>query len=449
MIRDRWLWGALVAGLLLRCVPMFLWPQTDCVRDECIYRYLANGILDTGVLGVTTKGWLSAPAYPYLLAAVRGITGSWFPIKWLQIAVSLTSIPVLYALAAQVAPSSKVRTGRWAAWLFALHPTLAWYTNTWWIETFYVGLLLPAILLAVTWERRPLLHPAGAGVLLGLTILFRGVATYLPPIFALALLLPGAQPARVRLQGVGALLLGTVLTVAPYSLFATAEYGGLVISDATMGHVLFLGNNDFPPMTFDYGNGVLTQKLYYGELARGRKPCKRNRPPAQHAKCDVGEALQWAQANPGTFVERIPLRLAQQFNPHTFFTRHLRWGYFWGVSGIARELLILWIALTSVITVLGGTLAGIARGRGPYAVLAGCTILYTLATAAVSYGMSRFRLPLEPLWLVWLAVFLAEPRATLLALREPWRGGLAVVLVPIAAYLMGWFALTGWPVLYR
>lgn len=441
---DPWLWGALGVGLLLRCLPMFLWPQTDCVRDECIYRFLAKGILDDGVMGVTTKGWLSAPGYPYLLAFFRWATGSWFPIKWLQIAASLTSIPVLYGITRHLSPD--VRAPRWTSWLLALHPTVAWYASTWWIETFYIALLLPAVLLVLGEAR--VRHGVGAGVFLGLAILFRGVATYLPPIFALALLL-GERPLAERLKPAAALLIAAALTVAPWSLVASNRYGGFVVSDATMGHVLFLGNNDFPPMTFDYGNGALTQAHYYAELKRGRKPCPRKGPPVQHARCDTERALTWARENPAAFVGRIPLRLAQQLNPHTFLTRHLRWGYFWGVDGLLEELLVVWIALTSVITVLGGSLVGFARGGGRFAVLAGGTILYTLATAAVSYGMSRFRLPLEPLWLVWLAVGLAAPREVLVGLKNPVRAGLALILLPLLAWLVLWFAGTGFPVLWR
>lgn len=444
MRKDRWLWGALAAGLLLRVLPMFLWPQTDCVRDECIYRALAQGILSDGVLGETTKGWLSAPGYPYLLAFFRRATGSWFTIKWLQIAASLTSIPVLYAITARL--TEGLRAPRWAAWLLALHPTIAWYSNTWWIETFYIALLLPAVLLVL--DRPHARHGAGAGLLLGIAILFRGIATYLPPIFALGLLLDD-RPFAERLKPAGALLLASVLTVAPYSLYASSRYGGFVVSDATMGHVLFLGNNDFEPMTFDYGNGALTQPHYYAELRTGRKPCPRQGPPVPSSRCDTAAAIDWVRQNPGTFAARVPLRLAQQLNPHTFFTRHLRWGYFWGVDGLLEELLVLWILLTSVGTVLGGTLAGLARGTGRYAVLAGGIIVYTFATAAVSYGMSRFRLPLEPLWLVYLALFLAEPRTTLQGLKEPVRGGLALVLLPVLIWLGSWYWTTGFPLLWR
>ena len=463
MVRDRWLWAALIIGLVLRLIPMELWPQTECVRDECIYRYLASGIQKTGVMGVTTKGWLAAPGYPYAMAWSKQYLGSYFTLKWFQVALSVSSIPVIYALSAKVLDGDpeavRRRAARWAAWLLALHPTVAWYSSTWWIETIYIGFLLPAIvavLYARDGGRASVVWGTAAGLALGICILFRGVATWLPPMFIVALLWPDGgvstvlDSLRSRWKPTMALVAAVFLCCAPYSWFASHRYGGFVVSDATVGHVMYLGNNDFPPLTFDYGNGVLTQPLYYRYIGQGRRFCDRKRPPVQSARCDVKAATAWIRQHPGEFVARIPLRLAQQFNPNTFLTRHIRWGYFRGIPWALKELLCLWIAGTSVLIVLGGTLGGIARGRGAYALMAGGTIAYTLFAAAVMYGMSRFRLPLEPLWIVWLAAVIARPSATIEALRASRvRAAAVIATLPILVGLMGWFALTGFPMFWH
>ena len=106
----------------------------------------------------------------------------------------------------------------------------------------------------------------------------------------------------------------------PYSIYGSKTYGGFMVTDATAGHVLFLGNNDFPPLTFDYGNGMLTEPLFSRYLSTGRRPCRRDVPPVQSTKCEVAAAIDWAEEHPDKFVARVPLRVAQLLNPNSFLT---------------------------------------------------------------------------------------------------------------------------------
>ena len=83
---------------------------------------------------------------------------------------------------------------------------------------------------------------------------------YLPPFFLLVVY-PGLESTGYC-SGIDAwlaagdrFLVGLLITVAPYSISASKTHGGFMVTDATAGHVLYLGNNDFPPLTFDYGNG--------------------------------------------------------------------------------------------------------------------------------------------------------------------------------------------------
>ncbi|MBX2796958.1 MAG: glycosyltransferase family 39 protein [Myxococcales bacterium] len=467
-LNDPWLWVALCVGLAVRVVPLAIWPQVECIRDECIYRAIAAAIVDGKGLVVANKGWLPAPGYPYLLAWSKELFGSMQPVKGFQVALSFFSIPMMLAIGRIVADR---RAGRIAAMLFALNPTIAWFTNTQWIETVYIFLLLAASLavlvaqrtrgVSVAWR-----YAALGGVALGGAVLFRGIATYLPPLFILALCWPepsqGGEEvdrmdvntwvasAKLRWRSVVAFLLAAFLTVAPYSIHASGRHGGFMVSDATVGHVLFLGNNDFPPLTFDYGNGMLTQPLFSRYLRTGRRPCRRDRPPVRSSKCEVQQALAWAKTHPDKFVARIPMRLAQILNPNSFLTRHVRWGFFPGLPWWAKEGLTVLIVVWSMATVLLGTAAAWARARGPWAWIAIGTTLYTLAITAMMYGMSRFRLPLEALWTVYLAMFLADPRGTIQTLSEqPVRLAGALVTLPPLFALMLWYLPTGFPLFWR
>lgn len=452
--RDPWLWTALGVGLLVRVLPLVVFPHFDCLRDECIYRGMANDIVAGHGLTVSNKGWLPSPGYPYLLAYMKIWFGSVQVVKAIQIAASLACVAFLYGIGHEVADR---RTARLSAFLFALNPTIAWFTNTMWIETLYIFFLLAAaVAMMQAWRDERWLPGAVSGLMMGGAILFRGVATYLPPFWVLAAVYPEegdpfsleawTRSARRRWKPVAAFLVTTVLTVAPYSIYGSRTYGGFMVTDATVGHVLYLGNNDYPPLTFDYGNGMLTQPLYAKYLATGRRPCRRDVPPVQSSKCEVREALLWIQHHPDTFVARIPMRIAQLLNPHSFLTRHVRWGYWPGLPWLVKETIVVGIALLSAALTVLGTAAAWGRARGPYAMMAVGTTAYTVLTIAVMYGMTRFRLPLEALWTVYLAMFLASPRATIDALREaPWRAtGLVLTLPPLLA-LMAWYAPTGFP----
>jgi hypothetical protein len=449
---DRWLLGALFVAALMRVVPMALWPQMDCVRDECIYRAMAMKILDGQGLMVSSKGWLTAPGFPYLLVLMKATTGAFFAVKWVNIVISLFSAGAVYEIARRV---FDLRAARLAVWMFALHPTLAFFTQTMWIETVYIFFLLNAVLAALWAREQPWPRAVAVGVMLAFCILFRGVATYLPPVFFIALIWPSAgwtnrtdfvAAVRRRWRHGAAMLMAVVLFVAPYSLYASPKHGGFLVSDATVGHVMFLGNNEFPPLTFDYGIGMLTGPLYAKYLRSGRLPCPRNQPPVISSKCDVGKAVDWIVENPERFANRVPLRLAQLLNPNSFLTRHIRWGYWPGLPWVLKELTAAYVVFTTMFLVLVGTVGAWARARGPYGIISVGTVIYTCTTIAIMYGMTRFRLPLEPLWIVFAAGAMADPKGAVNALSQSTPRSVGVLLtIPALVALMLWYLPTGFP----
>ncbi len=457
--RDHWLWVALGVALVLRVLPLILWPMGECVRDECIYRSIAYKIIEGDGLSPASKGWLPAPGYPYLLAAMKVTFGSYQSVKVVQIVLSMISVVFMYLIGRRLQDR---KVARISAWLFAVHPTLAWFTNTLWIETIYIFFLLGAMGL-VLWSRdRSWASAILPGMMLGGAVLFKGVATYLPPFFLLALCYPTQASSKGVREGLArgwqhaiGFVVGLLLVVAPYSVHATQKHGAFIVTDATSGHVLYLGNNDYPPLTFDYGNGMLTQPLFQRYLRQGRRPCPRKDKngkalsAVKTMECESDRAVEWIKDNPKAFVSRVPMRLAQMFNPHTFLTRHVRWGYFPGLPWGLKEALVLWVALTTVVISFGGTVGAWARARGPFGAMALGTVIYTLGTSALLYGMTRFRLPLEPLWIFYVAMVFADFKGTRdIFSQSTWRSvGLLLTLPPLIA-LTGWYALTGWPLFW-
>lgn len=454
MLRDRQVWAAGAVGVALRALPLWVWgwAGSDCTRDECIFKITARPILEGTGLGLAPKGWLPAPGFPYLLAACHEVLGSFEAVKWVHVALSL---PTLFAFAALAARVHGPRAGRIMAWLFAVHPTFVFFAGTMWTETVYTFFLALTLLAFVSAREGPPWRAALAGVGLGLCVLNRGIATWLGPLIALGLLLPETptagwaalrDAALARWRHAVAFLAAAFLTVAPYSVAASARWGGFVVSDATLGHVIALGNDDYAPVTFDYMIGQLTGRMYTRTLQHGRRDCPRTGGPITHDRCEVQRAVAWIGEHPQTFLGRVPMRLAQLLNPHSFLTRHLRWDFWPGIPWGLKEALVAFQAAWTWLIVVGGTVAGVARGRGPFGVVGLAILLYYTALISALYGLTRFRLPIEPIFMVWLAAALAEPSQALQALRaEPARLGLALVLAGLLTWLMSWYAWTGWP----
>ena len=455
------------AGTVLRVLPLALWPADRCVRDECTYLKLALRMA-AGEGMTSSSGWLWAPGYPFLLALHRWIFGYASAIKGTQVVVAALCTLLVYrlalwaaaafdgtreAVAAGEAPPRARRVALWAAGLYAFSPHQAFFAGRLWSEVIYSALLMGAVLfmlaarraldggrLRAVWSRAALV-----GVSIGACMLFRGVATYMLPIFGVALLWGHWRRPRAWAQAVLVSLVAG-LVVAPYSAYATRKFGAFVLTDRTLGQMMWLGDNDFDPIGFDYGNGQLSRRAFKRTREKGREPCATRSRAMERDACMTEEGIAWIRAHPLEFVERMPVRVAQMLTPHTLLTRHLRWGRFKGMPWWMDELIVLWTVLWSLVVLWGGALGLVARGRGGQGVLIAGVLLYHLAAVAALAGISRYRVPLEPLLMIYAAPLLVEPRATLGRLRaEPWRGLVAVLVMAALVPLVLWFLPAGWP----
>ncbi len=339
---------------------MVIWAEKTCVRDECSYQKMADALLaGRGIEDIS--GWLWAPAYPALLALMELVTGFKGGIQPLQLIATIATQILLIGLGKQLYND---RAARGISWFYALNPTFIFYTSSYWSETLYTLLLVGAVWmlgrargdLRFSWRGEEEAPPAGAwmaGLLVGGCVLFRGVATYILPIFLIGLWW-GRPFAAVR-QQLLACCIAAVLVVLPYSVYATQKFGELVISDRTLGQMMWLGNNTFDPVSFDWGYGVLKEEEYKALDLIGRRHCDEKN-PAAHDRCETAGGLKWIQEHPGEFFERVPLRVAQMLTPHSFLTRHLRWGRWEGLPDLLREGLILSVPFFSFFTLIGGTI---------------------------------------------------------------------------------------------
>src|SRR6185436_10160288 len=98
---DRVFFAALVVGTLFRVLPLAIWPEESCVRDECSYIRIAEKIA-SGQGMTAYGGWLWAPGYPTFLAIHKVLTGFCSPAKATQIAISALNTFLLWCLALRI-----------------------------------------------------------------------------------------------------------------------------------------------------------------------------------------------------------------------------------------------------------------------------------------------------------------------------------------------------------
>jgi len=445
---------AILVGTALRILPMVIWRDWGCARDECTYLRIAHKMAD-GQGMVPSAGWLWAPGYPAIMAVHKALFGHGATIKGLQVFAAALCTVLVYKLTRRVwrhrGTDGADRAARVSAWLYALSPMLVFFTMSLWSEVLYGTLLLGLLLVldqtrevAEAADKRWIKGALLVGFMGGCCVLFRGVATYMFPIFALALLWARWRSKRAWGQ-VALMVVAAGLTVAPYSAYISKKMDTFIVSDRTMGQMMWLGNNDFLPITFDYGNGQLSSRAFERHRKQGRGRCAGRKEPMKRDACETEAGFQWIKDNPEEFVRRMPMRVAQMVTPHSLLTRHLRWGKWRNMPQIMDEGIILWGALWSMFVMLGGALALVARGRGGHGVVTGSILLYHVAAIAALAGLSRYRVPLEPLLMVYVAGLWTDPRAVwqgLMADRR--RIILAIVVLGWLVPLVLWYLPSGW-----
>jgi hypothetical protein len=157
----------------------------------------------------------------------------------------------------------------------------------------------------------------------------------------------------------------------------------------------------------------------------------------------VAAGLQWIRANPGEFVRRMPLRVAGLLNPHSYLTRALREDKVAGLDPIAKEALVVWNVAWSLVVMLAASFALAARVRDVSGMLVAGLLLYHVAVTAGLVGMTRYRVPLEPLLMLYAGLLVAQPRETWRAVRG-WRAALVALVMIVMLVEVLWFLPAGW-----
>ena len=438
--KDKKLRILIALAFLIRIIPLILWLEWPCVRDECTYLRLSERLL-SGDGMTASNGWIWAPGYPFLVSLHQNLTGYGAGIKTTQSIISIGVMCLMYHMGKRI---SGEKVGKWALILYAFSPTQIFFAQSLWSECLYGGFLLLALYFfdrSSEEKEKALKYAMITGSLVGICVLFRGVATYMVPIFCFAFWWKRWFEKQAY-QKIGLLLLMAILTVAPYSYYSSKKFGSFMISDRTLGQMMWLGNNDFESVAFDWGNGPLSGKAFKRHIKDGREPCGKKSEPVLRDKCQTQAGIEWIKDNPEEFAERVPLRIAQMLNPHSFLTRHIRWGYWLGIPRVIDESLVLINVFWNLMVMWGGTLGLIVYGRKAREILIGGILVYHIAAISLLAGLTRYRVPLEPLLMLYLAWVISRRKD----LWSDMKGRKTFVILGMSILIPFtlWFLPTGW-----
>lgn len=419
-----WLWV-----LVAISVRVLLWlsaRDAGVFADMSQYHERALALLSTGTMPDALRG----PGYPMALAAAYAT--SLPPFDAARLLQALLG-GVLTWTTARVAQQAGAGTRDvWAAAVVALYPGLVLSSVYLMPEGLYTTLVMLVLLLVrpadslrsdVLTARLTL-----AGLLTGLALLTRSVGLALLPAVLAAVTTERAfghtWSSRTRRLLPGAAVLLAVLT--PWLMFTTRVAGGPML-DTTSGLNLLIGNH--PGAT--------------GQLDMNAVPSLEDRhlrgaaTPAEVNRRAVSAGVSWAVTHPVDWLRVAWRKLQFLFGLEG---REHIWVFSVGYFGARAPAVVgIWGAalLVSFPLLCLAALARLGRGlawHNPGIVALLVLVVSTAALHVISFGESRFHLPLIPA----LAIIAVLPGPT-----EPargWRPALLVAWLVAGALLMTWLA---------
>ena len=391
-MREGWI---VVAGLVIAlAVRLLLIWELDNFQNPVSWEYgeIARHLVTDGEYAIWgLRSWMP-PLYPALIAAVMYL----FPEPFLALEIfqaifSTFSGLLLYWLAKELFDED---AGRVALLGFALYPPLA--VKVGYVDpiTVEMALLCAAfLLLARARSKGNFLDTAGAGLLLGLTVLSRPVLLAAAPVIAAT-----GVWAKTGKKGHGALFMGAFcLAVLPWTVRNYAHHGEIVLVSSNGGFNFWIGNSP-----------LATGEVYAedGEAIGTKMPIELQK--RLEGKSEVERDQIFYREGAG-WIAREPVQFARLCLQ--------RAAYFWGFrpqvgKGTNGQMPTSWVigykVLYGFLLLLAVIGTGLARRRWRdllpfWALFAALTSVY-----ALFFVHTRYRMIIEPLLIAFASYAVVE-----------------------------------------
>jgi hypothetical protein len=406
-----------LAALAVRFAFLVLEPATHPVGDERTWTDWAR-ILSSPRVGFSPLRIhliFYPPVYPYFLAGLYALSGSFEAARWVQAAIGALLVPVV-GLAGRRAFSPRV--GLWAAGAAALYPELVWFSVHFWSETVFMVLLWWGMeRLLATDAAGGIGRAALAGALWGAAVLTRETVLYFVPLAA-AWLATG-KGGRARIRG-AAFLVAALLVVAPWTYRNWVAFEAFVPVSTAGGQNLFQGNALIPrDETYVMVDAV------QGRIAQYRYA--------------MGMGLQAIRdRQPWWILEKLRDEMPRFWEADSLALVHIKRGAYGPVPpavAVAVALVVL-VPYVAVLALFALGLPFLPRAR-PTVMLVGFLAYYNLLHI-VTHGFARYRLPVMPAvfllagvgWVAWRDGALARMSPRARAVSAAVVLALSLILIP-------------------
>jgi hypothetical protein len=396
--------GVLVLATALRLallLPAAGSPQRYWSQDDREYLGIAHH-LHASYLASSGRwfdlGLRRTPVYPLFLRGVFDVFGSHYvAVVAVQLVFSVATVALTYWLGSLIVPR---RYALVAAAALAIDPASIVFSNQMLSETLFALLLTAALALAVLARQHSSLGVAClAGVLLGVAILTRPVAQYLPLVLAVAVAAAPTALRRSALAVAVAMVVGSVVLVGAWVVRNEAKTGVATVS--TIDGYNMLQYRAVGALVEDGEPRNLAQHDVLVRLAPHVRPGDN---AARISRAELGVGLSILAQHPvGALKSWARGEAKLLVGPARTETAVLLTGSP-DVRGPALNALVVVEELVTIVIVVAGGLGIlgllVGRIRRPELWFLAATVIYLVAVSGGPEAYSRFRVPVAPLLVV-------------------------------------------------
>lgn len=404
----------LLAGAAVRVLFwVALRDQPLCIWDEQEYDAIARTLAASGEYAFTPGGpptSLRPPLYPVLVATVYSVAGvgNLAAVRLLQTVLGLITTALVYSLARSVA-SPKAAAA--AAAMFCFYPSFLGYGNLLLTEVLFTLLLTATCVAAVrALQGGSAGWALAAGLALGLAALTRSVVWLAPPFLAGYLLLTLRAGWGRGLVSAAALVAGFTAVVAPWALRNTRLHQTFIAIDTMGGRNLLMGNYRHTPFFRSWDAISLEGSLSWEREVFDVFPAEERVTQGQVDKLALRQGLQFIRSNPGLTLCRDAVKFLDFWGLERELVAGAKRGFFGPLSNAAVVGLAVCICGGYVavlfLAIFGATVKPLADRRVQWLLLA--VVAFICALHTLTFGHSRYHLPLVPILAVFAGVAAAD-----------------------------------------